>query len=251
MSGHSKWAQIKRQKGAADIKRGQVFTKLSNAISLAVRHGEGITDPAQNFKLRLVIEKARSVNMPKATIDRAIEKGAGGAKGEGLEEATYEGFGPGGVAIIAEAVTDNKIRTLHTVKNVFEKNGGTLGSVGSVSYQFELKGQIIVRKDAKSLDEIFLVAADAGAQDVEEAGDEVLVYTKPEELVLVKERLESKLRVTDAQLFRKPVVTVSVADRDTVSRLLSFLDKLEHVDDIQKVYANFDIPDEIIAHDES
>ena len=247
MSGHSKWAQIKRQKGSADVKKGQAFTKLSNVITIAVRQGGGIADPGQNFKLRLAIEKARSVNMPKETIERAIEKGKGLEKGEGLQETVYEGFGPGGVAVIVEATTDNKIRTTAEVKNIFDKNGGTLGNPGSVSYQFQLKGQITVLKENKSIDDIFLAAADSGAEDVEEAGDEVIIYTKPEELTKVREKLESQFKIVDAQLMRKPQVSVSVTEKETAEKVLSFLDKLEHLDDVNKVYANFDISEKLIT----
>lgn len=245
MSGHSKWAQIKRQKGVADVKRGALFTKLANAITVAVKQGGGITDSAQNFKLRLVIEKARSINMPKENIERAIER-AKGSQNEQMEEVLYEGFGPGGVGIIVEAATDNKMRTGPIVKSTFEKNGGTLGNLGAVSYQFQQKGLITAKKDGKTLDDIFLQAADAGAEDIEDAGDEVLIYTKPEELAFVKENIGSNLAITDAELTRKPVVTVAIEDKDTAGKVLGLVEKLENLDEVQKVYANFDIPDAYI-----
>lgn len=250
MSGHSKWAQIKRQKGVADIKKGQVFTKLANAITIAVRDSGGIGDPEKNFKLRLIIEKSRAVNMPKENIERAIEKGQGKGKGEELAEVVYEGFGPQGVSIIVEATTDNKLRTNSEVKNVLDKNGGHLGSQGSVSYQFEKKGQITVNKNGKTLDEIFFQAADAGAEDVEEIGDQVLIYTKPEELSMVKQKLTGQLSVTDAEITRKPFVVVSISDKSAAQKILSLMEKLEALDDVQKVYANFDIPDEILKETE-
>lgn len=243
MSGHSKWAQIKRQKGAADVKRGQTFTKIANAITIAVRQGGGITDPQQNFRLRLVIEKARSLNMPKENIERAIQRSAGKQTGEELDEVTYEGFGPGRIAVIVEAATDNRIRTTAEIKNVFDKNGGTLATPGAVSYQFDQQGLITVKKDNVSPDDIFLAAADAGALDFEEAGSEVLLYTKPEELSKVRQLLEGKFTVVATELTRKPIVTVPVVDKEMVNKVLSFVEKLEEMDDVQKVYANFDIPD--------
>ncbi len=248
MSGHSKWAQIKRQKGVADIKRGQAFTKLANAITIAVRQGGGSSDPEQNFRLRLTIEKAREVNMPKENVQRAIERGAGkGEKGSGLEEVVYEGFGPGGSAIIVEAATDNKLRTTSEVKQVFEKNGATLGTPGAVSYQFNTKGVIRIQKENRSTDEIFLSAADAGAEDIEEQGDEVAIYTKPDELMKVKQLLPKDLKITGAELTRVPLTTVSIQDQDAAEKIVTLLDKLESLDDVQKVYSNFDIPDQYLS----
>lgn len=249
MSGHSKWAQIKRQKGVADQKRGQAFTKLASAITLAVRQGGGITDPNQNFKLRLAIDRAREMNMPKDNIERAIERGAGkGGKGEGFEEVVYEGFAPAGVAVIVEAATDNSLRTTAEIKNVFNKNGGTIGTLGSVAYLFETKGLITVKKEGKTTEDIFLIAADAGAEDIEEAGESVLIYTKPEEVAQVKDALiAAKLEVEDFEQMRKPVTVIRIEEKDTAERVLLFLEKLENLDDVQKVYANFDIPDDIVA----
>lgn len=247
MSGHSKWAQIKRQKGAADVRRGLAFTKLSTAITLSVKQGGGITDPQQNFRLRLAIDKAHSANMPKDTIERAIEKGVGKGKDAELVEAVYEGFGPGGVAVIVEAATDNKQRTSSEIKNIFEKSGGHLGIPGAVSYQFQLKGLITVKKNDKTIDDIFLIAADAGADDVEDALDEVLIYTKPEELAKVRKYLEEYLSIVGAELIRKPTITVPVTEKHTASQVLSFVEKLEDANDVQKVYANFDITDSVMA----
>ncbi len=247
MSGHSKWSQIKRQKGVADAKRGQAFTKMGVAIAISVREGGGMADPAQNYKLRLMIEKARAINMPKENIERAIERGRGAAKGEGLHEVVYEGFGPGGIALIIEAVTDNPQRTTPEIRSAFEKNGGTMGAPGSVSYQFQKKGLISVRKESHSLDDIFLLAADVGAEDVEEAGEDVIVYTKPEDLAKTKEALtKSGLIVTDMELVRSPMVTVSIGDKDTAEKILSFTEKIENMDDVQKVFANFDIPEAVM-----
>lgn len=252
MSGHSKWSQIKRQKGTADKKRGQTFTKLSNTITIAVREGGGVTDPQQNFRLRLAIEKARTVNMPKENIERAIARALGKLAGESLEEVTYEGFGPGGVAIIVQAVTDNKLRTNTEVKNVFEKNGGTMGSVGAVSYQFQNNGLITVKKDpstssGQTVDDIFLAAADAGAADVEEAGDVVFVYTNPEQLTAVKNALVTAgMTIEGFELTRRPIMTVTVEIQEKATKVLQLLEKLEELDDVQKVYTNVDIPDGLI-----
>lgn len=247
MSGHSKWSTIKRQKGAADAKRGKLFTKLANTITIAVRDGGGVADPGSNPRLRLAVETARANNMPKENIERAIQRASGKA-GESVEEAVYEGFGPGGFSVIVEAVTDNKMRTVSEVKNTFDKNGGSMGNVGSVSYQFVQKGQATVPKEGRSLDDIFIVAADSGAEDVEEAGDEVLIYTKPEELGQVRNKLSDQgFRVSEATLIRKPVVTVPIQDNDVAKKALLFMEKMEALDDVQEVYANFDIPDTLLT----
>jgi YebC/PmpR family DNA-binding regulatory protein len=246
MSGHSKWATIKRQKGANDAKRGQLFTKLSKAIGISVRQGGGVSDPDSNFRLRLAIEAARAANMPKENIERAIQK-ASGKQAEVLEEAFYEGFGPGGFSVVVEAFTDNKLRTVSEVKNIFNKNGGNMGAQGSVMYQFEKKGVISVSKDGKSLDDIFLIAADNGVDDIEEAGDEVLLYTKPEDVTKIKDILsQNNLNIKTFELTFRPVVNNAISEKGAAEKALSFIDKLESLDDVQKVYANFDIPDELI-----
>lgn len=248
MSGHSKWSQIKRQKGVADAKRGQAFTKMAKAIIIAVKQGGGIGDPAQNFRLRLAIEQARAINTPKENIERAIEKGMGKSGGGGLEETVYEGFLPGGVAIIIEAATDNKQRTTPEVKSVLEKNGGTLATPGAVSYQFEQKGLITIEKGSKSLDDIFLVAADAGAEDIEEANEEVLIYTKPDQLASVRDTLvKNNLEVKEMELARIPKITIPIEDKQTADKVLKLIEKLEDLEDVQKVYANFDIPDQFLG----
>lgn len=244
MSGHSKWATIKRQKGVADQKRGQAFTKLANAITIAVKTGGGIGDPAQNIRLRLLVEKARFANMPKSNIERAIERGTGAGEGVGsLEEAVYEGFSPHGAAVIVEAATDNKQRTIGDIKNIFDKEGGTLGQPGSVSYQFEQKGMIVLEKSVEiSADEVMLLAADAGAEDIEEIEDGVVVYTKLEDLAKVREALSSKGQIIkDAELTRKPMVIKSVENEEEAKKIISFLEKLEGLDDVQKVYTNASI----------
>lgn len=247
MSGHSKWATIKRQKGANDAKRGQLFTKLSKAITVAVQQGGGVADPESNFRLRLAVDAARSANMPKDNIDRAIQR-ASGKQGVNLEEVIYEGFGPGGFSVLVEAYTDNKIRTVAEVKNIFNKNGGNMGAQGSVMYQFDKKGIITVAKEGKSLDDIFLLAAEAQAEDVEDAGEDVLIYTKAEDLFKAREALAAQsLTVLSAELTWQPTLLSEITDKAAAERALEFLDKLENLDDVQKVYANCDIPDELMS----
>ena len=247
MSGHSKWATIHRQKEVTDAKRGQAFTKLANAIIVAVRAGGGMTDPDSNFKLRLAIEKARQFNMPKENIQRAIERG-GGAGGAGQwEEVVYEGYGPGGIAIVVEAATDNKQRTAQEIKNLFEKGGGSLAGPGAVAYQFEKKGFLTLAKPQNTEEEILRII-DLGVEDVEEAPDALEVYTKPEELDLVKKKLEEAgFTVTSFEQIMKPKITIDVTQIEKARQILSFLEKLEDNDDVQKVFANFDIPAEIVS----
>jgi YebC/PmpR family DNA-binding regulatory protein len=245
MSGHSKWSTIKRQKGTADAKKGQLFTKLSKAITIAVRQSGGVIDPESNPRLRLAIDSAHSANMPKDNIDRAIQKAIGKQTSE-MEEVTYEGFGPGGFSIIIEAITDNKARTTPELKSRMEKYGGNMGTPGSVVYQFEKKGLITVARGNKSADDIFLIAADCGAQDVEEAFEDVLIYTKAEELNIIKEDLIKKgLTVKSADLIRKPLNLILLMDIISAHKAIHFIERLEELDDIQKIYANYDIPDEI------
>lgn len=243
MSGHSKWATIKRQKGTNDTKRSAVFTKLSNAITLAVRQGGGVTDPNQNFKLRLTVDAARSANMPKDNIERAIQRGSG-KTGEGnVEEVVYEGFGPEGIAIIVEAVTDNKNRTSSEIKNIFDKNGGTMGQPGTVGYQFKQMGQLIIEKGGKSSDELFLEAADAGAEDMEEGEDnEVFIYTTPSQLAKIRSELAAKgCSIKEMEIIRKPVNYISVTETSPAfGKIVTLLSKFEDQDDVQKVYTNFE-----------
>lgn len=245
MSGHSKWSTIKRQKGAADAKRGQMFTKLANAISIAVRQGGGVGDPANNPRLRILIETAKSYNMPRDNIERAIKRAQSKQESD-LEEVTYEGFGPGGFSIIIEAITDNKQRTTPEVKSKVERLGGNMGTPGSVAYQFEQKGLIVVEKNEHSAEDIFLIAADAGAEDIESAGNNMLVYTKRDELSLVKEKLErTPLKVKSSEFTRVPLTNFPINDEETARKALEFTEKIEDMDDVQKIYANYDIPDEL------
>ncbi len=246
MSGHSKWSTIKRQKGTKDQKRGQVFTKLSYSITTAVREGGGVTDPNSNFRLRLAVEEARAANMPKENIKRAIERASGGQVGD-IEEIIYEGFGPGGFSVIVETLTDKKQRTIAEVKNAFEKNGGSLGVAGSALYLFKKKGMITVRKDGKTLDEIFLIAADSSAEDVEDNGDDVIIYTKSEDSAKARLALaEQGLSIKESHLFWKPITINSISDKEKAEKAIKFVEILEELDDVHKVYVNFDIQDDLM-----
>lgn len=237
MSGHSKWSTIKRQKGAADVKRGAAFTKISNAITIAVKQGGGVGDPDQNPRLRLAIELARSANMPKDNIERAISRATSKEAGD-LTELTYEGFAPGGVAVLVEAVTDNTNRTTSEVKSLFNKSGASFAGPGAVAYQFDQTGEISILKNGKTIDDIFLLAAELGAEDVEDRGDEVAVYTQVSDLAKIKEGLlASGLEITGAEISRKPKNTMSVGEEQK-EKIVNFLSALEDMDDIQKVYSN-------------
>ena len=246
MSGHSKWSTIKRQKESKDARRGQIFTKLGNAITVAVRASGGIGDPEKNFKLRLAIEKARGLNMPKETIQRAIKRGEGGKEGNNWSEIVYEGYGPEGIAIVTEVVTDNRNRTTSEIKNLFERGGGSIASPGAVSFQFKKAGLITVEKSQKVDDQI-LSLIDQGAEDVEEASDAVEVYTKPEATRQMREKIEGlDFKVLSEELIMQPVSPVRIEDKAKAEKVLKFMENLEEHDDVQKVYANFDIPDEIL-----
>jgi len=238
MSGHSKWAQIKRQKGVNDQKRGATFTKMANAITIAVRQGGGIGDPDQNFRLRLAIDAARSSNMPKENIERAIQRAMGKEAGS-FEEVVYEGFAPGGVSVIVEAATDNSMRTSAEIKSLFNKAGASFGQPGSVSYQFKQLGRIILKKGVKTFEDVFNVAVDDGAEDIEEVDDEVFVYTPSAELIKIKGALsQSGFEIVEADLIRVPITTIVITDKQHGERINRFLDALENLDDVQKVYSN-------------
>ena len=237
MSGHSKWATIKRAKGAADLKRGLTFTKLSNAITIAVKSSGGITDPNSNFKLRLAIEEARASNMPKDNIERAIQK-AVGKDAQSLEEVIYEGFAPEGIAVIVEAATDNSLRTTSEIKSIFNKEGGNFGKIGSVAYLFSQIGEIVISKEGKTLDGVFDAAAQSGAEDVVEEEDGFVVYTALADLRRISEVLKEKgLTVISAGLIRKPLTPMTLSPQKK-DRVINFLQKLERLDDVQKVYSN-------------
>lgn len=237
MSGHSKWSTIKRQKGAADAKRGQAFTKLSNAITLAVKQGGGIADPDSNFKLRLAIDRARSMNMPKDNIERAIDRAKSSSK-DAFDEVVYEGFAPGGVAIIVEAATDNKNRTTSEVKNIIEKNQGSMGNPGSVSYLFDRRGELIVRKDGKTAEDVMNIALEEGLEDIEEEEEVFFLYTAPDSLMRVKNVIDKEsLTIESAELVYKPSTTINL-DEETFEKVENLMNKIEEHDDVQKVYSN-------------
>jgi YebC/PmpR family DNA-binding regulatory protein len=240
MSGHSKWSTIKRQKGAADAKRGATFTKLSNAITIAVKQGGGIGDPEQNPRLRLAVEMARSANMPKENIQRAIDRATSKGAGD-LSEVIYEGYAPGGVSVLVEAVTDNTNRTTSEVKGIFNKAGASFGQPGSVSYLFEQSGEITVRKDGKPIDDIFLAAAELGALDVEDMGEEAAVYTSVSIISAVKNGLIAQgFDVVSSEISMKPRAQMEVAE-ELKEKVISFLSTLEELDDVQKVYSNISL----------
>jgi YebC/PmpR family DNA-binding regulatory protein len=245
MSGHSKWSQIRRQKGANDAKRGALFTKVARDISIAAREGGG--DPDGNFRLRLAIEKARSVNMPADNIKRAIDRAVGGGDGEHYEEIIYEGYGPGGAAILVEAATDNRNRTAAEIRAIFAKAGGQLAGSGAVAWQFQPRGVLMLPRNKRDPDEIALQAIDAGADDVDTADDPVEIYTEPAQLEAVRQALkQAGLAVESAEMTMKPKNTVAL-DVAQVRQNLKLVEALEDQDDVQRVSANFDIPDEVFA----
>jgi YebC/PmpR family DNA-binding regulatory protein len=244
VSGHSKWAQIKHKKAATDARRGQLFTKLARAITVAAREGGG--DPDANFTLAAAVQKARDYSMPKDNIQRAIDRGTGGAGGEdAIERVIYEGYGPGGAAILVEALTDNRNRTSADIRHAFDKHGGSLGEPGSVAWVFEKRGVVMVDGERYS-EEDLIAAIDAGAEDVRQDGDSLKVVAAAEDLVGVREALESAgVEIESAEITMEPksVVAISEADAPRLIRLVNALD--EH-DDVEAVHANFDIPAELL-----
>lgn len=246
MSGHSKWATIHRAKEVTDQKRGQAFTKITNAIIIAVKEGGGVADPNLNFKLRLALDKAREVNMPKDNVQRAIDR-ATGASGAGIiEEIIYEGFGPGGVAIMIETATDNRQRTVQEIKNILDRGGGSLGSPGAVSFMFKKMGYFVIGKGENTEDTI-LKMIDLGADDVEEADGEIEVYVETDKFELMKKKItDAALNLIKAELTAKPTTLIPVNDLKTAAKILALVEKIDSHDDVMKVYANFDIPQEIL-----
>ena len=246
MSGHSKWSTIKHKKGAADAKRGKLFTKLSRSSLVAAK--EGGPDTATNIALANAVEKARSYSMPKDNIDRAIAKGSGeGTDGALFETVVYEGYGPEGVAVIVEALTDNRNRTAADVRHLFSKHGGNLGATGAVAWQFERRGIVLVPAEGANEDELFLAVAEAGADDVELDGSVFQVSSSPDLLSAVREAVEAAgFAVESAELSMVPKVTVEIADEPTAKRVIRLMDGLEDNDDVQDVYANFDIPESVL-----
>ena len=246
MSGHSKWSSIKHKKGAADSKRGQLFSKLSRAIIVAAK--EGGPDPAGNLALQNAIEKARSYSMPKDNIERAIAKGSGGdADASSFETVVYEGYGPEGVAVLVEAVTDNRNRTASEVRHAFTKHGGNLGTTGAVAWQFERRGVVLVSAEGADEDVLVLTAAEAGADDVELDGSSFVVTSAPEALSAARQALEDAgFTVESVELAMVPKSTVAVSDESTARRIMSLVEGLEDTEDVQDVYANFDIPETVL-----
>ncbi len=246
MSGHSKWSSIKHKKGAADAKRGQLFSKLSRAIIVAAR--DGGSDPEGNSALATAIQKARDSSMPKDNIERAIARGSGaGVDGQAYEQVTYEGYGPNGVAVLVEAVTDNRNRTSAEVRHLFAKHDGNLGTSGSVAWLFERRGVILVDADRADEDEVTLAAADGGADDVAREGSSIEIIAAPEALPTIREALETaRIPVESADLTMLPKTTVPIDDEASAKKLLRLMDALEDNDDVQDVYANFDIPERML-----
>jgi len=246
VSGHSKWSSIKHKKGAADAKRGKLFSKLSRAIIVAAK--EGGADPAGNLALQNAIEKARSYSMPKDNIDRAIAKGSGAdADASTFETVVYEGYGPSGVAVIVEALTDNRNRTASDVRHAFGKADGNLGTSGAVAWLFERRGMVLVPADGVDEDELTLAAAEGGADDVTLDGSTYQVVSAPEALTTVREAVEGAgFSVESAELTLVPKTTVEVAEEAAAKKILRLIDQLEENDDVQDVYANFDIPEQVL-----
>ncbi len=245
MSGHSKWSQIKRQKGANDVKRGAIFTKMGREIAVAARAGGG--DPDGNFRLRLAIEKARAVNMPADTIKRAIEKATGGGEGDQYEEIVYEGYGPGGVAVLVEVATDNRNRTVAEVRSIFTKAGGQLAGAGAVAWQFEQRGVVSVPRAGSDPDEVALLAIDAGASDVETTTDPLEIYTEPSDLESVQGTLAKAgvaIESAETTMIARQTMTVDVGRARQNLRLVEHLEDLE---DVQRVTSNLELTDEILA----
>ncbi|MBI4331920.1 MAG: YebC/PmpR family DNA-binding transcriptional regulator [Chloroflexi bacterium] len=244
MSGHSKWSQIKRSKGVADAKKGQIFTKLTREIMVAVRSGGA--DPEANFRLRLAIQKAKDSSMPYDNIDRAIKKAMGGGEGSALQEVTYEGYGAGGTGILVNTLTDNRMRTLQEIRTVFTRGGGSLAEAGSVSWQFRSKGLITAEPGSMDPEELGLYAIDSGAEDVKIEKGYVEIITDGKDLELVRKALEPKgVKIISAEVSLVPQATVKLDEKSAVSAM-KLLDKLEEMDDVQKVSSNAEFSDEVL-----
>ncbi len=245
MSGHSKWAQIKRQKGVNDARRGQLFTKLAREISVAARLGGG--DPDGNFRLRLAIQRARDLNLPLENVERAVKRGSGEMGGAALEEVTYEGYGPGGTAFMVQALTDNRNRTVAEIRHAFERHGGRLGETGCVAWLFQPQGILTVKAEQEEQsEELAMVAIEAGAEDVQVSDGSLEITTEPQRLEQVRKALEeSKAHITSAEDVMQPKTTVSLDGKEAL-QALRLLDRLDELDDVQTAFFNADIPDEIM-----
>jgi YebC/PmpR family DNA-binding regulatory protein len=245
MAGHSKWANIKHRKGAVDAKRGKIFTKLIKEITVAARLGGG--DPAANPRLRSAIAAAKAVNMPKDNVERGIKKGTGELEGVNYEEILYEGYGPGGVAVLVECMTDNRNRTVAEIRSFFSKSGGNMGESGCVSWMFDKKGSILIDHGTIDEEKLMDLAIEAGAEDVVDEENVFQVLTSPEDFDTVREALEAaELTFIEAAVSMIPKNVVEVADAKTAGSLMKLLDNLEDCDDVQNVHANFDIPDDVM-----
>ncbi|MEZ0328262.1 MAG: YebC/PmpR family DNA-binding transcriptional regulator [Dissulfuribacterales bacterium] len=245
MSGHSKWSTIKHKKGAQDARRGKIFTKLIKEIIVAARLGGG--DPGANPRLRAAVAAAKAENMPKDNIERAIKKGSGGLEGSNYEEITYEGYGPGGIAVLVESMTDNRQRTVADVRHIFSKRGGSLGEPNSVAWMFSKKGLIIIEKSRVDEETLMELVLNAGADDMQDAGTEWEVHTSVEAFETVREAIEKKgIPMLSAKVTMVPSTTVTIEDEDVAAQVVKLMDALEDNDDVQNVYANFDIPDAIM-----
>jgi YebC/PmpR family DNA-binding regulatory protein len=247
VAGHSKWANIKRRKARVDAQKGKIFTKLAREIIVAAK--EGGDDIETNFSLRLAVQKARENNMPNDNIQRAIQRGSGGLEGESYDQVNYEGYAPGGVAVLLEALTDNRNRTVAEVRHLFSRYGGSLGESGCVAWMFERKGLFIVKKEGLKIseDDLMLIALEAGAEDIKEEDDTYSIITSPELFEEVKDYLQKeKIAFESAEVTMLPQNTVEIDNPDEVRRILDLMEALEDNDDIQNVYANFEIPDALM-----
>jgi YebC/PmpR family DNA-binding regulatory protein len=249
LSGHSKWSTIKRKKAATDTKRGQIFTKFGKEIAIAAR--EGGPDPDTNFKLRLVVDKAKAANMPKDNIERAIRRGAGLEKGATLEEITYEGYGPHGVALLIQVVTDNRNRAVADIRRWFNKLGGSLGESGCVAWQFEPKGYFTLAPNDKDPDEVFDIAVESGADDVAFGDDLIEIFSEPGDFQVVREGLQQHgLEVESAEITMMPKITIALDKKKTFQNM-NLISTLEDLDDVQQVYSTLDISDEMMEEYEA
>jgi len=246
LSGHSKWSSIKHKKGAADAKRGKLFSKLARSIIVAAKEGGG--DPLNNLALANAVEKAKSYSMPKDNIERAIAKGSGsGADADAFEAIVYEGYGPEGVAVIVEALTDNRNRTASEVRHIFAKFGGNLGTTGAVAWQFERRGVVLVPAEGVDEDELFMAAAEGCAEDIDADGDVIQVTSAPEDLQALRGAIEAAgFPIESVELSMLPKNTVAVDDEGKAKQLMRLIEALEDDDDVQEVYANFDIPEQVL-----
>lgn len=247
MAGHSKWANIKHRKAKQDAQKGKVFTKLAREIIVAAKQGGA--DPDANFRLRIAVDKAKAANMPNDNINRAIQKGVGGGEADNYEEVVYEGYGPGGVAVTLNIMTDNRNRTAGEIRHLFSKNGGNMGETGCVSWMFDRKGYLTIDKENVNFneDEMLLIGLEAGAEDIKIEDDIIEVYTAPEDFEKVKNNLEQRgIKFSDAEISMIPQNTVEVTDLEQAKKILRLMDALEEHDDVQNLYANFNISDKII-----